>query len=318
VKKGLRLPSLPNKNFSELCSTYLKYKSSQKRNPKDDESIIRVHFEPFFKDIPIVHVESKVNDFKLLKQSLNPKTVHNILTLLISMLRFAHEEKWLILAPRIKKPKIRMLGSDFRYLKTREEINRFLHSAKAESTPAYYLYATAIYTGMRAGELAGLRWSDIDFSKRLITVQRSYNGPTKNGEIRYIPILDVLLPLLSDWRKTTQSTDLVFTNESGSMYQESSAIFQEVLHRVLIRGEFPNIAKVSKIKRYIVFHDLRHTFASHWMMNNGNLFKLQKILGHKSHQMTQRYSHLEPEAFAEDYSRFGLIPYGEKHHMQAK
>ena len=43
------------------------------------------------------------------------------------------------------------------------------------------------------------------------------------------------------------------------------------------------------------FHDLRHTFASHFMMNGGNIYDLQKILGHTSLEMTQRYAHLAPE-----------------------
>lgn len=93
IKKGLRLPTLPNKNFNDLCETYFKYRSSRKRKPLDDESIMRVHLKPFFKEMPLLHVGSKVNEFILTKNNLNKKTLHNILTLLISMLRFAHEEK---------------------------------------------------------------------------------------------------------------------------------------------------------------------------------------------------------------------------------
>jgi hypothetical protein len=54
----------------------------------------------------------------------------------------------------------------------------------------------------------------------------------------------------------------------------------------------------------LTFHDLRHTFASHWVMKGGDLFKLQKILGHKTVQMTMRYAHLQPGVFAEDRGRF--------------
>ena len=46
---------------------------------------------------------------------------------------------------------------------------------------------------------------------------------------------------------------------------------------------------------WLHFHDLRHTFASHWMMNGGDLYVLKDILGHKSVSMTQRYAHLSPE-----------------------
>ena len=57
--------------------------------------------------------------------------------------------------------------------------------------------------------------------------------------------------------------------------------------------------------RYIRFHDLRHTFATHWMMSGGEFFKLQQVLGHASPQMTMRYAHFAPTAFAADYGRFG-------------
>ena len=51
---------------------------------------------------------------------------------------------------------------------------------------AFVLYATAIYTGWGKAELAGLYWNDVDFDKRLITVQRSFDGPTKAGDVRYV------------------------------------------------------------------------------------------------------------------------------------
>ena len=47
----------------------------------------------------------------------------------------------------------------------------------------------------------------------------------------------------------------------------------------------------------MTFHGFRHTFASHWVMNGGDLFKLQQIGGWKSHAMVQRYAHLAPHAF---------------------
>jgi Phage integrase family len=55
----------------------------------------------------------------------------------------------------------------------------------------------------------------------------------------------------------------------------------------------------------MVFHDLRHSFASHWVARGGDLFKLQKILGHKTVQMTMRYAHLAPAAFRDDWNRLG-------------
>src|SRR5437868_4520369 len=65
--------------------------------------------------------------------------------------------------------------------------------------------------------------------RRLITVQRSFDGPTKAGDVRYVPILDVLLPILQQWHELHPGT-LVFTNRDGRMLGKSARIFQEVLH----------------------------------------------------------------------------------------
>ena len=139
----------------------------------------------------------------------------------------------------------------------------------------FALYATAVFTGMRAGELAGLRWDGVSFERRLITVQRSFDGPTKAGDVRYVPILDVLLPILKQWHELHPGT-LVFTNRDGRMLGKSARIFQEVLHRVLDRAGFEQVQRDNRVENYIVFHDLRHTFASHWMMRGCDLFRLER------------------------------------------
>ena len=195
------------------------------------------------------------------------------------------------MTPRIRKPRIPLFSNDFNYLRTEEELNRFLDAALQEGEMVFTLYAAAIYTGMREGELAGLHWDDVDFEKRLITVQRSFLGPTKANDVRYVPILDPLLHILKMWRLRMPG-QLVFQNRDGGMQQRSARIFQEVLKRVLKRANFPQVKRNGKYRGYVVFHDLRHTFSSHWVMNEGDIFKLQKILGHKSLAMTMRYAHL--------------------------
>jgi integrase len=157
---------------------------------------------------------------------------------------------------------------------------------------------------MRAGEIAALEWPDVDLERRLVTVQRSFDGPTKSDRVRYVPVLDPLLPVLRAWR-LRHAGRLVFTSMAGTMIQPSARIFQEVLHRVLEAAGLPKVERGGKERPYVRFHDLRHTFASHWVMKGGDLFKLQKILGHQSVQMTMRYAHLAPDAFKEDYARLG-------------
>jgi len=122
--------------------------------------------------------------------------------------------------------------------------------------------------------------------------------------VRYVPILDPLLPVLKAW-KLRHPGRLAFTNQDGTQYGESARIFQEVFHRVLEAAGLPKRRLRGKERAHIRFHDLRHSFASHWVVRGGDLFKLQKILGHQCVQMTMRYAHLAPDAFAADWARLG-------------
>ena len=107
-----------------------------------------------------------------------------------------------------------------------------------------------------------LDWGDVDPETRRITVQRSFDGPTKSDRMRYVPILDVLLPVLREWRLRNPDR-LVFPNRDGAMQCESASIFQEIFHRVLYVAQFPKVRRNGMDQSYVRFHDLRHTFASH-------------------------------------------------------
>jgi integrase len=310
VRCGIRNTPPPEKTFGDLCDYWLDKRAPRKRSQKDDESIIRRHLRPAFGamrigNLGVEDVDGYVNE-KIDEVELSEKTVSNHVTLLGTMLRTATTFKvpWLHTVPRFRKPKVALFGRDYQWLRTDDEIRRFLAAARDEDEHVLAFYALAIYTGLRAGEIAALQWPDVDLDQRLITVQRSFDGPTKSDRVRYVPILDPLLPLLRQWR-LRHPGQLVFTNIAGTMFKPSARIFQEVLHRVLDAAEFPKALRNGRERPYVRFHDLRHTFASRWVMKGGDLFKLQKILGHHSVQMTMRYAHLAPGAFREDYGRLG-------------
>lgn len=305
IRRGLRDPAPPKKLFNELADRWLDVVAVRKRSKEDDESILRKHLRPFFGATPIAAISDELVDrYEAERVHLSEKTISNHLTLLIAMLHAAQRWGWLRKVPEIRKPEVRMHRKDFRYLRTQEDIDRFLRAARDHGELTFVLYATAVWTGAREGELAALEWADVDFEQRLITIQRSFDGPTKSDDVRHVPILDPLLKVLRRWR-TLGAGRHVFPNANGRMFTPSAWIFQEVLHRVLERaGLPPTRAPNGKLRRHITFHGLRHTFASHWMMNGGALFRLQKILGHKSSQMTERYAHLAPTAFRDDYARF--------------
>ncbi len=287
--------------FEDLCTYWIENRCDLKRSAKSDRSMIRVHLLPALGSLILRDIGARELDaLRKRMKSLRPKTQHNIFTLLITLLKLAIELKWLREAPKVKKPQVRLFSSNYAFIRSKEDIHHLLATAMTADIELYDLYSTAIHTGMRLGELAGLQWEDVDLEKRLITVKHSFDGPTKSGDVRHVPILDPIHPVLLR-RSHARRSKLVFPNRTGVMHQPSARVFQEAFQKIVRKSGISASAGGHRL----VFHSLRHTFASHWMMAGGDIFKLQRILGHSALAMTQRYSHLAPDAFKEDFSRLG-------------
>ena len=158
-----------------------------------------------------------------------------------------------------------------RYL-TEEEIRALLANCEPHLYPIVF---TALNTGMRKSEILGLKWSNVDLKNNLILLEK-----TKNGERREIPINQALKRVLLDlFVNRRLDTDYVFVNPAtGKRYID-------------IKRSFATACKKVGIKDFR-FHDLRHTFASHLVMNGVDLKTVQELLGHKKLSMTLRYAHL--------------------------
>ena len=149
------------------------------------------------------------------------------------------------------------------------------------------------------------------FRSRLITVQASYDGPTKSGELRHVPILDALLPLIQAWRLKCPG-EFVFPSEAGTMLVKSARVFQEVLHRVLDAGGFESERTPDgKTRRFITFHCLRHTFASLLLANGEDVVRVSRLLGHASPTITLNvYAHMLPKEHYGTADRLSELVFG--------
>lgn len=145
---------------------------------------------------------------------------------------------------------------------------------------------------MRWGEITGLKWDKIDFYQKTIIVARSYckvskqiRETTKGRKIRYVGINSSLLPeLKKQLEESDRSLNLVFPLNQKVIDPDNFK-----------RDHFEKDLQEAGI-RLIRFHDLRHTFASHFMMRGGNLYDLQKLMGHSNIRTTERYAHLSPQS----------------------
>jgi integrase len=133
----------------------------------------------------------------------------------------------------------------------------------------------ALMTGMRIAEIFGLKWGDLLYKEELIAVRAKLKG----GKMRYVPMPPELAAELR-YYPTVLAGDRIFPPKPGAGGE-----------RQRVDRSFATILRLAGIEDFR-FHDIRHTFASWYMMNGGDLYELAKILGHANIKMTERYAKL--------------------------
>ncbi|MEF2071919.1 tyrosine-type recombinase/integrase [Consotaella aegiceratis] len=213
-------------------------------------------------------------------------------------------------AERRQKARLRY-GVD---IPTREEVRAILQAAKGRYRP---LLVTAIFTGMRASELRGLPWRDVDLDKPMIQVRQradrfnEIGSPKSEAGQRSIPLTPMVVNTLKEWRLACPPSrlDLVFPNAAGNV-ESLANIINRGLHPTMIRagvavdtGKVDEKGRAVLAAKYTGMHALRHWYAS-WCINaksDGGLElspkAVQDRMGHSSIQMTyDTYGHLFPAA----------------------
>ena len=255
-----------------------------------DQKMIASHILPNLGHVKIETLTSRdinlwLNVLRFTKK-LSPKYTNNCLGLLRKMLNDALTWQFVRNNPANGVKPLKLNPLQFQFW-SKEEIKKFLCYLEDHLPDLLSVFAIALYTGMRKGEIRGLKWDCVDLRMRQITVRRSYcdhvkalKENTKGNRIRYVPINPALRNVLIGLQNKSKG-DFVVTDFS----------FHHCYRRM------KSLAQKSGVKR-IRFHDLRHTFASHFMMAGGTIFDLQKILGHSTIAMTERYSHMSPNHLA--------------------
>ena len=177
------------------------------------------------------------------------------------------------------------------------------------------IYAVAVYTGLRQGEMWALRWErlTLDGDAPEVLVSESHGGPPKNGKVRRVPLLPAAVSALRAWRAVAAESwresrgtldgfgaSYVFPSESGGRRaQGDDARWAPQSRWTRADGTASAVAGYREragITRKVRFHDLRHTCASHLLQGTWGvtltLMEVKDWLGHSSVTMTERYAHL--------------------------
>ena len=151
---------------------------------------------------------------------------------------------------------------------------------------AYLLVLLSGEAGLRLGEMVALEWTDIDFVKRQVCVQRSaWKGriaSPKSGQLRYVPLTTRLAAALREHRHLYGP--VVLYQDNGSPLTEG--LVQGYVRRAARKAGLFNNGP----------HMLRHTFCSHLAMRGAPARAIQELAGHQDLTTTQRYMHLSPAA----------------------
>ena len=188
--------------------------------------------------------------------------------------------------PTDKLPPIKYDNKRERFL-TEAEAEQLLNTLKSKSVQLYQIAMLSLYCGLRAGEIFGLYWSDVDIPNELI-----YLHDTKNKRNRVAYMTNKIKEMFSSMPVGAKD-DLVFKSRTGDKIKEVSNVF------ALTVDELGFNHNIQDPRQKVVFHTLRHTFAS-WLVKSGvSLYDVQKLMGHSNISMTERYAHLAPEKLKE-------------------
>jgi integrase len=220
----------------------------------------------------------------LLDRKLSPKTVNNVTTVLRKCLAVAVD--WDIPAHVPVCKRLAVPEPEWRFLAD-EELTALL---EALPEPCRGMAFVAARTGLRAGELRGLQWGDLDWARRKLHVRRNVVaglvGTPKNGRTRVVPLTaDAIETLRAIPRKV--GVAWVWSSATGAPVDETTQ--REAINAAFVRAGVEATG----------WHVLRHTFASHLVMRGVPIRTVQALLGHSTVQMTERYSHVADDALVD-------------------
>ncbi len=229
--------------------------------------------------------DEDVQRLKATMESKNPKTVNNALTVLSKMLKVALEWKVIDRMPatiRLLKP-----GNTEMEFYEEEDFERLVEGAAQVDQRSLIAVLLGGDAGLRTGEMIALEWSDIDFRRSLLHVNRSewegHVGTPKGGRARTVNMTSRLAAALKAHRHL-KGPRVLYSDDESTADRDALASW---IRRAERRAGLQITGRL---------HVLRHTFCSRLAMRGATAKAIQELAGHVSLTTTQRYMHLSPAA----------------------
>ena len=264
-----------------VAETFLPFIQISKTSWKQDLSLLNKHILPA---LGSKHLDAITRDdvLALMQKRIANKAAAGSVNRVIILLRFLFNQaiRWGVVGvtsnPTKDIPLLKLNNQRQRFL-SQQEAFRLLEAVEQSINPMLgFIVAFLLLTGARKREVLDARWDCIDWQRRIWRIPIS-----KSGKARYVPLSDTAMVLLRQRQLQTADNgcDWIFPNpSSGKPYRCITNAWVTARRR----------AGLDDLR----IHDLRHSFASFLINNGRSLYEVQRILGHSSARMTERYAHL--------------------------
>lgn len=208
-------------------------------------------------------------------------TINRYLFVLSAVIHYIDERGYNIPKIKISRYKLKEKAENVKYLPDWETAQKIIDAATSHLKPIIY---TALYTGLRLGNILNLKWDNIDFINRTINI--TVKDRTKDGGKNLsVPMIDKLADILNT---LPRCSEYVFTYKEKRIGKIETA-----WHNVFYKPHTKELKNPDL--KYINFHTLRHTAGTWILKQTGNLKITQQILGHSDIKTTLKYAHVLDE-----------------------
>lgn len=174
---------------------------------------------------------------------------------------------------------------------TDTELNDLLAEIKKHSYNIYLMALISADCGLRAGEIFKLTWADISLEEKMLFLR-----DTKNGKNRYAYMTNRVFEEFSNLQRQ-EGNQFIFQSKNGNKIEHVSRTFERAVKALGLNNG------ITDRRQKVVFHSLRHTFASRLVQKRVSLYEVKELLGHSDIAMTQRYSHLANDTLRQAVSK---------------
>lgn len=272
------------RNRCDMSKLFEKYQESkgEYKTARTDKSNFNKHIAPTLGNkYPEQLTPFDIDRIRIsMQKTYKPQTVKHVLRLLSRLCLFGSEKHYC--EPLRFKVKVPEVHNEKTEDLTEEQMVKYLNAIEADSNfQVRCIMKLALFTGMRRSEILRLKWDDVNSEKKYIRIRAP-----KGGKDQVIPLNKMAEGVLDEVRKSIFTSDeFVFPGRKGKPRGDTGKAARRIRDAAGLPADFRPM------------HGLRHTFASA-IASSGevDMYVLQKLLTHKSPEMTQRYAHLRDEA----------------------